>query len=245
MANLHHDLNLKCARKLAYDLALSKKNLEEEEKLKEARKSSLNSSVKRQLDDTLKLCKIQKKNKKLSESSSSADNNIEQLTDSDDINIFPESEDENDFLMNDLSTITTDSFVLVKFPTIKTIKYYIGRITHKISSEEFNITFLRRHGSNFVFPDVPEISAVPAHDIILHLMQPDKIGVKQKTYGFHFAQLMYFLKLSFSGRDLLFIQPLAGGYLWEDTRGRIPVGGYPREDTFGRIPADEPSHVSS
>ncbi|KAL3286116.1 hypothetical protein HHI36_000629 [Cryptolaemus montrouzieri] len=85
-------------------------NLEEEEKLKEARRSSMNrnSSVKRQLDDTLKPCKIQKK-KKLSESSSYADDNIEQLTDSDDINIFPESEDENNFLMNDLSTITTNS----------------------------------------------------------------------------------------------------------------------------------------
>ncbi|KAL3290373.1 hypothetical protein HHI36_023715 [Cryptolaemus montrouzieri] len=96
-------------------------NLEEEEKLKEARKSSFhrNSRVKRQLDDTLKPCKIQEKKKKLSESNSSADDNIGQLTDSDDINIFPESEDENDFLMNDLSTITTDSFVLVKFPTKK------------------------------------------------------------------------------------------------------------------------------
>ncbi|KAL3277304.1 hypothetical protein HHI36_012655, partial [Cryptolaemus montrouzieri] len=128
----------------------------EEAKLKEARKSSLNrnSSVKRQLDDTLKPCKIQKKKKKLSESSSSADDNIEQLTDSYDINIFPELEDENDFLMNDLSTITTDSFVSVRFPTKKTIKYYIGRIIHKISSEEFNITFLRCQGRNSVFPDV-------------------------------------------------------------------------------------------
>ncbi|KAL3265996.1 hypothetical protein HHI36_010185 [Cryptolaemus montrouzieri] len=69
----------------------------EEEKLKEARKFSMNrySSVKRQLDDTLKPCKIQKKKKELSESSSSAVN-IEQLTDSDDENIFPELEDEND-----------------------------------------------------------------------------------------------------------------------------------------------------
>ncbi|KAL3277064.1 hypothetical protein HHI36_012425 [Cryptolaemus montrouzieri] len=183
MANLHHDLNPKCAKKLTYGLALANKNLEKEEKLKGARKSSLNrnSSITRQLDDTLKPCKIQKKKKKLSESSSSADDNIEQLTDSDDINIFPESEVENDFLKNDLSTITTDSFVLVKFPTKKTIKYYIGRIIHKISSEEFNITFLRRQGSNFVFPNVPDISAVTAHDIILHLMQPEKIGGTSRT----------------------------------------------------------------
>ncbi|KAL3276409.1 hypothetical protein HHI36_011793 [Cryptolaemus montrouzieri] len=95
--------------------------------------------------------------------------------------MFPESEDENYFLMNDLSTITTGSFVLVKFPTKKTIKYYIRRILHKISSEESNITFVRHQGSNFVFPDAPDISAVPVHDIILHLMQPERIGGTSRT----------------------------------------------------------------
>ncbi|KAL3286416.1 hypothetical protein HHI36_000924 [Cryptolaemus montrouzieri] len=99
MANLHHGLNPKCARKLAYDLALAEQvtankenkkfqrkkkksviqintpvleNLEEEETLKEVKKSGLNrnSSDKSQLDDTLKPCKIQKKKNKLSESNS-------------------------------------------------------------------------------------------------------------------------------------------------------------------------------
>ncbi|KAL3265524.1 hypothetical protein HHI36_009728 [Cryptolaemus montrouzieri] len=93
-------------------------NLEEEEKLKEPRKSSLNrnSSVKRQLDDSLKPFQIFKRRRR---SFRQADDHFKQLTDSDDINLFPDSQDQNDFLMNDLSTITTGSFVVVKFPTKK------------------------------------------------------------------------------------------------------------------------------
>lgn len=157
--------------------------LEEGEKLKEARKSGLtkNLGVKRNLAESLKPSTKPQKKRKLSESSSSNDESIEHLTDSEDIDIFAQSEEEDNLLMNDLSTITEDSFVLVKFLTKKTVKYYVGRILNKLDNEEFNITFLRRHGSNFIYPNVPDISTVPAHDIILHLMQPEKLGGTSRT----------------------------------------------------------------
>lgn len=161
--------------------------LEEDEKLKHARKSSLNKNVgvKRNLGDSLKSCTKPQKKRKLSESSSSNDESIEHLTDSEDIDIFAQSEEE-DNLMNDLSTITKDSFVLVKFPTKKTVKYYVGRILNKLDNDEFDITFLRRNGSNFIYPNVPDISTVPAHDIILHLMQTEKLGGTSRRALFSF-----------------------------------------------------------
>lgn len=159
--------------------------LEEEEKLKEARKSSLNKNLgaKRSLGDSLNLkpCTKPQKKRKLPESSSSDDESIEHLTDSEDIDIFAQSDEEDNHPMNDLSTITEGSFVLVKFPTKKTVKYYVGRILTKLNDEEFDITFFRRHGSNFISPNVPDISTVLAHDIVLHLMQPEKVGGTSRT----------------------------------------------------------------
>lgn len=75
-----------------------------------------------------------------------------------------------------LCEIHLGSFVLVKFTTKKTCQYYVGKVLKLIGEEEYEISFMRRHGNKFVFPVVEDTSSVLLQDIELHLPDPYSAG---------------------------------------------------------------------
>lgn len=79
------------------------------------------------------------------------------------------------------ANIAVDSFILVKFATKKIVKYYVGRVTEVLRDfNKFNLTFLRCHGSNFIYPNVPDTTTVSVEDIVLHLSEPAKLAGSTK-----------------------------------------------------------------
>lgn len=72
--------------------------------------------------------------------------------------------------------IEINDFILVKFPTKKSIKYYIAKVL-EIHSDEYFVSFLRRKspGYFFVFPDVPDTSMVAGMDA-MKLPAPYDVG---------------------------------------------------------------------
>lgn len=84
--------------------------------------------------------------------------------------------------LNDLESLKQQSFVLVRFTTKKTIKYYVGEIKEVLPDNEFIISFLRRYKENkFVFPNVEDVSTVHINDIELHLPHPLNNGGTLRT----------------------------------------------------------------
>ncbi|KAK4886484.1 hypothetical protein RN001_002755 [Aquatica leii] len=113
-------------------------------------------------------------------SSEEDDMNISDLTDSNDVDWCKKIDDiVKD--SKDLSDISAQSFVLVKFPTKKTCKYYVGKVLKKISNQEYKINFLRKQGNAFVFPIVEDASIVLVKDIELHLPDPNLSGGTART----------------------------------------------------------------
>lgn len=160
--------------------------LEEEEKMKEARKSSLHKQpgVKRKIANPLmcapKTDRKQAKSKEWEESTSDSAPDIE-MSDYDDEDLLSEQEKECKITGKD-AAIAINSYILVKFVTKKTIKYYVGRVTEIMkNTNEVNVTFLRRHGNNFTYPDVSDAAIVPEDDVVLHLGQPDNVGGTNRT----------------------------------------------------------------
>lgn len=98
---------------------------------------------------------------------------LSDVTNSDDVDYWePKDSDET----KEITEINVNSFVLVKFPTKKTVKYYVGKVIRLLANGEYEIRFLRRHGKQFVFPDVEDISSILLEDIELHLPDPYLAG---------------------------------------------------------------------
>ncbi|KAF5281300.1 hypothetical protein FQA39_LY05186 [Lamprigera yunnana] len=97
-----------------------------------------------------------------------------QSSNSDDIDYASDLDSPDDTVTCHLDRIKLDSFVLVRFPTKKTIRY-VGCVTDILKETEFNITFLRGHGQNFTYPDVPNTGPVLSEDIVLNLSQPVEV----------------------------------------------------------------------
>ncbi|KAK4884076.1 hypothetical protein RN001_000347 [Aquatica leii] len=132
--------------------------LEEEQKLQKMRKSSVQkqATVKRNIVTSPKK-QINCKANDISFSDSDVD---VKLTDSDDVDWFSESNIEEELAIDDFAAIDVNSFILVKFPTKKTVKYYIGCVLEVLKhSNEFNVKYLRRHGNSFTYPNVPDTGA--------------------------------------------------------------------------------------
>lgn len=71
-------------------------------------------------------------------------------------------------ITDDVGTVTKHDFVLVKFVTKKTQKYYVGQVLDIEASGEYYVNFMRRKppGYFFIFPDVQDASQVSADDTI-------------------------------------------------------------------------------
>ncbi|KAK9736952.1 hypothetical protein QE152_g11148 [Popillia japonica] len=115
-------------------------------------------------------------------SSSDSESSVESLSlvDSDEVDIVGEPLD-----INEPTEITVGTFILVKFPTKKQIKFCAGRIKFcagrvtqaDFVNKEYFTTFLRKRGANkFSFPDVPDESVVTDEDVVMILPSPVSAG---------------------------------------------------------------------
>lgn len=112
-------------------------------------------------------------------SSSEADESSFSVHDESDVNFSSEQSDEE--YDNNLNNLQINDFVLVKFTTKKTEKYFVGTIQEIIDSDEFKIKFLRRKGTTwkFYFPQDEDVSDVIRDDIIVKLPPPSSRGTER------------------------------------------------------------------
>lgn len=148
--------------------------LEEEEKLKKIKLKPKMKAVKKDISKEMAGGYKKTKKRDLSESSDSDANVV--LADSDDDVSYFEVEQPDPVILN-IADVAEDSFVLVKFATKKTLKYYVGKVV-EIHTGQFEVTvnFLRKHGNNYIFPTVEDQSTIDFDNIVLHLPSPVQAG---------------------------------------------------------------------
>lgn len=107
--------------------------------------------------------------------SSDSDTNVVLADSDDDVSYF--ELEQLDPVILDIADVVENSFVLVKFATKKTLKYYIGQVV-EIHSGQFEVTvnFLRKQGNNFIFPTIEDQSTIDFDNIVLHLPSPVQGG---------------------------------------------------------------------
>ncbi|KAG5883789.1 hypothetical protein JTB14_036666 [Gonioctena quinquepunctata] len=73
--------------------------------------------------------------------------------------------------------VAKDDFILVKFFTKKSHKYYVGQVRDIEQNGDYPVNFMRRTqpGYHFVFPVVEDVSMVPADDAV-KLPHPCSVG---------------------------------------------------------------------
>lgn len=120
----------------------------------------------------------------MSNDSSTSEEEMSDVTDSEDVSIFSEPEEEME-----IDNINVNSYVSIKFSPKKSTKFYVGKVT-EITTDEYIISFLRRHGNKFSYPDVPDCAAVSKEDIVLHLPQPKTAGGPAELQAFSIFPLI-------------------------------------------------------
>lgn len=120
-------------------------------------------------------------------SDSTSDQQSLDLTDSDEIDWIEEAGPSTN---EDLRNIDVGSFILVKFPTKKQVKFCVGRI-NSIDKKysEYRVSFLRkRKAYKFYYPDVPDQTNIPYEDVVMHLPPPTSSGGTARVQSqFQFA----------------------------------------------------------
>lgn len=97
---------------------------------------------------------------------------------------FTELEDHDfDFEAN---KINVGDFLLVKFCTKTNLVHYVGRVEKELD-DGYEIHFLRKRGSGFIFPNVPDIATIQQQDVVLKLPSPFKSGASGRLFS-----VMYF-----------------------------------------------------
>lgn len=121
------------------------------------------------------------------EETSESDTENVSFQESDDSRI--ECEEETMQIDEDLSKILVNDFVLVKFATKTTIKYFVGQ-GEEISENEYFINFLKMiRKYAFVFLEKKDASHVSQEDVILKLPNPktdDKAATVRSASIFKF-----------------------------------------------------------
>ncbi|KAK4887815.1 hypothetical protein RN001_004086 [Aquatica leii] len=109
--------------------------------------------------ELMKKQKIRMQKKDILENDQSSDSEIDIIIESEDEGWAEEDEDsdKSEGLINvDEEVLVIGQFVLVQYPTKKTLKYYVGEITALDSHIEVTVKFLRYKNRHFLFPDVIE-----------------------------------------------------------------------------------------
>ena len=69
------------------------------------------------------------------------------------------------------TNIAVGSWILVKYSTKKTLRYYVGQILEE-RDEMIKVKFLRRKGNYFIWPTVEDISSITEDDVVRVLPAP-------------------------------------------------------------------------
>ncbi|CAH0555054.1 unnamed protein product [Brassicogethes aeneus] len=88
--------------------------------------------------------------------------------------------------------IVSGDYILIKFVTKKKVVHYVA-LVENVDENEFGVSYLRRKGDKFMFPQVPEKFDVPKEDIVMKLPVPTFHGgtprVSQKlVFAINFAK---------------------------------------------------------
>lgn len=114
-------------------------------------------------------------------SSESSDSEIETKKPriySSDSDFQSESEDNESLqILLDDENINKDDYLLVKFPTKRNLKYYVGLVVGiNDHNDEYEVKFLRKKNPyGFCFPDVDDLGAVLRTDIVSKIPKPTSI----------------------------------------------------------------------
>lgn len=114
------------------------------------------------------------------------------LIDSDD----DSSLDEFPLTLEEDYLVSKDDFVITKFTTKTTIRYFIGQVLGK-NNNDYHIKFLRRknNSNTFTFPPVDDISYVERDDIVRKLPKPQSQGTARSCD-------LYKFKVNFRGWNI-------------------------------------------
>lgn len=116
-------------------------------------------------------------------------------SDSDDISLHNSDTDvdpEDECLSETPETenLAVADYCLVRFPTKKSVRYFVGQIKEIQLNEEYKINFLRcknkRHGK-FIWPNVEDMSVVPLTDIEKRLPTPTDQGRGRLIFNLDFS----------------------------------------------------------
>lgn len=142
----------------------------EEEIMEKKRKESLK---RKKMEEKVNKQRKKKPIMELLESSSESDSEIPNLSHTSDEDLSDNISEEN----IDTKIISVKTFVLVKFPTKRCIKYYVGQIENiNTKFDEYSVNFLRKVGNKFLFPNVRDEATVTMDDIVIILPPPLNTG---------------------------------------------------------------------
>lgn len=102
---------------------------------------------------------------------------------------FEDSSQEDDALNDNNTNINLHDYVLVKFPTKKSVIYYVGQIIKEEIDHECEVSFLRcknKTDSRFFRPTISDTSSVQIDDIIKKLPPPKSIKRGFITFDVNF-----------------------------------------------------------
>lgn len=73
------------------------------------------------------------------------------------------------------SEIVSGDYILIKFATKKKVVHYVA-LVENVDENEFGVSYLRRKGDKFIFPQVPEKFDVLKEDVVMKLPVPTFYG---------------------------------------------------------------------
>lgn len=160
-----------------------KDRVEELEKNKclQKNKEKVKRKIVSKLDGKTKSKKMEKKKKKsksqIDTSSSYSEvelPNKQFESDSDmDMDIESDGSDDEILKLMDNDSLNVGDYVLVQFPTKKTVRHCIGQIMEIQDVMEYFVKFFRRRGNKgFTFPDIEDSSTINSQDIVSKLPRP-------------------------------------------------------------------------
>lgn len=107
------------------------------------------------------------------------------------------SDDSDDNTNTDLDSITFGDFVLVKYVTVKSTKFFVGCV-EDFDHLNYEISFLKKKtGGTFVYPEVDDVDQIPHSDIELLLPKPKVTGNTKRSKG-----VLVFPKVSFENYNM-------------------------------------------
>ncbi|XP_030767968.1 uncharacterized protein LOC115891598 [Sitophilus oryzae] len=179
-------------RRQKLDKSETKKKLVIQTSATKLKKKSLKTKPNVQEKQTKKT--LRKVTKRANESPTSSDSESEYFKAMKKKNRFLESPSDSDTGMEsdcdeftkllDDETISCDDFVLVRFPTKKTVVYYVGQVIELAEYGEFVIKYLRHSQNRFHFPFVDDISNVARCDIEAKLPKPTTVAGNARLASF-------------------------------------------------------------